>query len=262
MTVPVPETDKVYRDELLAIMQAKINDHPRSSQVEIGPSEVGGCRRKVAWKMAYGGDSDRDGGWASHKGVLVHQWLDDTFKGTARFMPDGALRFHSDLKLPKSHRDVNGGTLDLYDQLTQTVIDWKAPGEWTIKAVRNGQISWTYYAQTQIYGYGLERLGYPVSRVAIMYLPMCGDDLHSVARGAILCTWPYEPEVAIGEFAEIERIRRMLDVAPVRKVLEVMEIKSDFCSNCPAFVGSGDRRAFCQGVTGKAIKQDVTNPFA
>lgn len=262
LEAPASAPDKIYRDELLQIMQAKIDEHPRSAQIEIGPSEVGGCMRKVAWKLAYGGDTDKEGGWAAHKGTLIHAWLDETFKGAARFMPDGGLRFHSDMKLPKAHRDVNGGTLDLYDLLTQTVIDWKAPGEWTIKAVRGGKVSWGYYAQCQIYGYGLERLGYPVSRVAIMYLPMCGDDLHSIARGAILLTWPYDPQVALDEFAGVERIKTMLSVAPVRKVLEVMETKSDFCANCPAFVGSGDRRAFCQGVTGRAVKQDAINPFA
>lgn len=262
VTVPRSEPDKMYRDELLAIMQAEIDKHPRSSQVEIGPSEVGGCMRKVAWKLIYGGESDREGGWAAHKGTLVHQWLDDTFKDTDRFMPDGSTRFFSDLKLPKSNEHVNGGTLDLYDLLYQTVVDWKAPGDWTMKAVRSGTVSEGYYVQTQIYGYGLEQTGRPVSRVALMFLPMAGDDLHGQARGAILLTWPYDRQVALDAFAGVARIKNMFAVAPAAKVLEVMETKADFCSSCPVFIGNGDRRAMCAGVVSKPVKQTSDNPFA
>lgn len=262
MIVPKPDTDKVYRDELLGIVQGQIDKHPRSAQKEIGPSEVGSCQRKVAWKMAHGGDSDAQGGWAAAKGTLIHAWLDETFSGIDRFMPDGGQRFFSDLKLAKTNPNVNGGTLDLYDLLQQTVIDFKCPGDWTMKSVRNGTISEGYYIQTMIYGYGLEMTGRPVSRVALLFLPMAGDDLHSVARGAILLTWPYDRQVALDAFARIQRIRDMLDVAPVRKVLEVMEIKSDFCSSCPVHISSGDRRAFCQGTVTRPVRQETDNPFA
>lgn len=259
--VPKSEPDKVYRDELLAVIQAKIDEHPRSSQVEIGPSEIGGCMRKVAWKLAYGGASDREGGWAAHKGTLVHAWLDETFSGADRFMPDGSPRFFSDLKLPKSNEHVNGGTLDLYDLLHQIVIDFKAPGDWTMKAVRSGAVSEGYYVQIMVYAYGLERQGLPVQRVALLFLPMAGDDLHGVARGAILLTWPYDRQVALDAFAGVERIKNMLAVAPVSKVLAVMETKADFCSSCPAFTGNGDRRAMCPGVIAKPVKQESTDPF-
>lgn len=262
VTVPRSEPDKMYRDELLAIIQHEIDKHPRSSQVEIGPSEIGGCQRKVAWKLAYGGDSDREGGWAAHKGSLVHLFLDETFTDTDRLMPDGSQRFFSDLKLPKSNEHVNGGTLDLYDRLYETVVDFKAPGDWTMKAVRAGTVSEGYYVQIMVYGYGLEQQGYPVSRVALLFLPMAGDDLHGQARGAILLTWPYDRQVALDAFASVERIKNMLAVAPVSKVLEVMTIKADFCSSCPVFIGNGDRRAMCSGVVAKPMKQDSTNPFA
>lgn len=263
ISVPKPDSDPIYRRELLAMMQAKIDEHPRSAQVQIGPSEVGGCPRKVAFKLAYGGDSDREGGWAAHRGTLIHAWLDEVFKGAQRFMPDGSQRFFSDMRLEPVSDHINGGTLDLYDRLTETVIDHKCPGDFTVKAVRGGKWSEAYFIQTQVYGMHLEAMGYPVSRVALFILPACGDDLHSVAKGAILATWPYDRQVALDAVAAIDRIKNMLAVAPVSKVLEIMPIRSDFCSSCACWSGSGDRRAICPGADVRsAPPPSSNNPFA
>lgn len=263
ISVPKPDSDPIYRRELLAMMQAKIDEHPRSAQVQIGPSEVGGCQRKVAFKLAYGGDSDREGGWAAHRGTLIHAWLDLVFKGAERFMPDGSQRFYSDMSLDPVSEHINGGTLDLYDRMTETVIDWKAPGDFTVKACRGGKWSEAYFIQTQVYGMHLEAMGYPVSRVALMIIPACGDDLHSVAKGAILATWPYDQKVAVDAIAAIDRIKNMLAVAPAQKVFDIMPIRSDFCSSCPAGVYSGDRRANCPGADVSSTKPvRDSNPFA
>lgn len=266
-TVPAPGVDEIYRREILTIIQRKIDEHPRSSQEMLGPSEIGGCPTKVAFKMAYGGGSDREGGWAAHKGTVLHAWLDETFKSTDRLMPDGSPRFLSDLKLPQVSPLVNGGTLDLYDRLYETVIDWKLPGDWTIKAVRSGKLSPAYFIQSQVYGVGLEEMGYSVKRVALAFLPMCGDDLHGAARGAIFRFWPYDREYALGSLGYVQRLADMLEVAGPAKVLEVLPKRSDFCSSCPAFVGSGDRRATCPGVAesarqSSARRLDTGNPFA
>jgi hypothetical protein len=262
MIVPKPDRDDIYRAELLKIMQLEIDKHPRSHQAQIGPSEIGGCETKVAWKLAHGGDGDREGGWAAHRGTLIHNWLDLTFKGADRFMPDGGQRFFSDMRLDAVSPHVNGGTLDLYDLLYQTVVDWKCPGEWSVRNIRSGKISEGYYIQTQVYGLGLERMGYPVSRVSLAVLPACGDDLHTMAKGAILLCWPYDPQVALDALANVDRIQNLIDVAGPAKVLEVLPKRSDFCAGCPAFVGSKDRRATCPGVTAKPMRQESSNPFS
>lgn len=267
-TVPPPEVDELYRREILGMIQARIDEHPRSSQAMIGPSEVGGCPTKVAWKMHYGGSSDREGGWAAWKGTVLHKELDDIFKSTDRRMPDGSQRFFSDLKLRQVSPLVNGGTLDLFDLMTRTVIDWKAPGDWTMRAVRGGKLSPAYFIQSQVYALGLEEMGYPVARVGLAFLPMCGDDLWGSARGSIFRFWPYDRTYALGALDYVRRINDMIEVAGITKVLEVLPKRSDFCSSCPAFVGSGDRRATCPGVAesarqgGGARRLDPANPFA
>lgn len=262
---PPPKVDQLYRAELLSIVQMGIDAHERSHQFQVGPSEIGGCSTKLAWKLAYGGAGSREGGWAAHKGTVLHAWLDDLYSGQViaeiPVMPDGSQRFFSDLKLDPISPHVNGGTLDLYDKLRQIIIDWKLPGDWTMKNVRNAELSEGYFVQAQQYAATLEATtDHKVSQVALMFMPMCGDDLKGPARGAVFRYWDFDPSVSEQAMAHVARIKNMLVVATPQEVMKVLPKKSDFCQSCPAFVGSGDRRAVCPGVTGRV--KDASNPFS
>lgn len=259
--VPEPHWDKLYRAELLTIVQNRIDDHPRSAQQLLGPSGIGGCERKVAWSLAYGSASDGPGGWAAAKGTQLHAWYDDIFSTVDRTMPDGSQRFFTEIALESSNPDIlAGGTCDLYDKLYERVVDWKFPGDWTIKGVRSGQLSESYYVQCMVYAYHATLMGMKVSSVAIGYMPMAGDDLHSDGKGAILPVWDYDESVAIDRIANLRRIKNLLDCAPPQQVFDIMDRKSDFCSNCPASIMSGDRRANCPGVS-LGIPKPTGNPF-
>lgn len=269
MIVPEPKVDELYRKELLAIIQYGIDIHPRSHQFQVGPSEIGGCPTKLAWKLAYGGAGDQQGGWAAHKGTVLHAWLDEVYDGHVigdklPTMPDGSPRFFSDLKLQQIHPLINGGTLDLYDKLRETIVDWKLPGDWTMKNVRGAKLSEGYYVQAQQYARTLQQNNpeMKVSRIALMFLPMCGDDLHGAARGAVFRYWDYDPAVSEEAMANVSRIKNMIDAAGPAKVMEVLPKKEDFCQSCPAGIMSGDRRAVCPGaVTKRAKPNNPANPF-
>lgn len=261
IVVPKPYTDELYRAEILTIIQQKIDEHPRSAQQLLGPSGVGGCERKVGWSLAYGSASDAPGGWAAHKGTVLHGWLEETFSEAERHMPDGSQRFFTELALPSSAPDIlAGGTCDMYDALYQRTIDWKAPGDWTMGHARSGDLAESYYVQAQVYGAHCLLMGKPVQTVSIMYLPMAGDDLHGKSKGAVYWVWDFDPSVAENRVGNLRRIRNMLDVAPVADVLSILETKSDFCSGCPAFIGSNDRRGTCPGA-GATIPAPHSNPF-
>jgi hypothetical protein len=267
--VPDPKVDELYRNEHLQIIQWGIDVHPRSSQFQVGPSEIGGCPTKLAWKLAYGGAGDQEGGWAAHKGTVLHAWLDHLYSGQLigdklPTMPDGSPRFFSDLKLRPISPHVNGGTLDLYDRQRETIVDWKLPGDWTMKNVRGSKLSPGYYVQAQTYAKTLmaNNPDMKVSRIALMFLPMCGDDLKGRAKGAVFRYWDYDPEICDQAMGNIERIKNMLAVTTPQKVMEVLPKKSDFCQSCPAFAGTGDRRAVCPGAIPKRSNSDPSNPFA
>lgn len=260
--VPPYRIDTLYRTEILTIIQNKIDEHPRSAQQEIGPSGVGGCERKVAFSLAYGAATEGPGGWAAHKGTVLHGWLDETFSSEELKMPDGSARFLTEIKLKSGSPNVSGGTCDMYDRLKQAVVDWKLPGDYTVSKVRTGDVNPAYYIQANVYGYHSTLMGLPVSTVNLAFLPMAGDDLWGTAKGAIFCTWDYDESVAKDAIANVDRIRTMLDLAPANKVIEGMATRSDFCSSCPAYVGSSDRRGTCPGAAVQIPKPSAGNPFA
>lgn len=264
LDLPEPEMflDEPYKHELLGMIQVGINENnPRDKQVQVGPSGVGGCPRKLAWGLAYGGNEDGPGGWAAFKGTLMHKWLDEEFKKNGRTMPDGSPRFWSDMKLAPVSPNVAGGTLDLYDRLYQRVVDWKVPGDGTMDKARASTLSRGYFVQAQIYARGLVEAGHPVQNVGLMLLAQCGDDLH---KKAVARFWKYDQRVSEMAFAHVERYQNMIDAGiPVRRILEIAPTLSDFCQNCPVFVGNGDRRAMCPGAnkTNRVVDRSI-NPFA
>lgn len=242
MIVPAPDRDPEYREELLTLFQEAMDRHPRGKQQMLGPSEIGGCPRKIAFKIKYGvGDGGRQG-WAAHKGVQLHKWAHE------EVFDRQAPRFLSDLSLPQVVDWVHGGTLDLIDTRPPvTVIDFKFPGDPSIEKARRGKPPEDYFVQVQAYAAGAMKSGIPVERVALFYAPMCGDDLHGAAKGAVLLTWPVDLKVAIDHFREIKRIQDLVSEKPFGEVMELLPTKDSFCHGCPNWTGNRDIRALCHG---------------
>lgn len=254
--VPKPDQDVNYRDDLLGYMQRRMDQHPRSKQKLIGPSEIGGCPRGIAWKLSKGAANGKRSGFASGKGVIMHKWADEEVYGphTERFM--------SDLKLPQVVPWVDGGTLDLYDIPKKTIVDFKFPGDPSIVKARRGKPPWGYYVQINAYGIGATKLGLDVERVALLYAPMCGDELWSTTKGAVLLSWPFDPQVAVDQYKAIKRTQDMLAVAPLGTVMSVLPTSEDFCHSRPCWRPNGHPEAICKGHrAGGSETVDPSNPF-
>lgn len=256
MIVPKPDFDLEYRDELLGFIQARMDRHERGKQMEIGPSGIGACQRKIAWQLHFGAADGKRQGWAAGKGVVMHGWLDEEVFGpmTERFM--------SDLKLPQLVPEVAGGTLDVYDIPKRTVIDFKLPGDPSMEKARRGKPPEDYYIQTNTYGLGLVKAGYPVERVGLLYLPMCGDELWSESKGAKLLTWPFDPQVAVDSLKLVQKIKGLLPVHGLHKTMEMLPTKDSFCHQSPCWTGNGHPQAICRGHRkGGATLRNPDNPF-
>lgn len=140
-TVPKPESDEPWRRELLGKFQAAMDRrNVRGRQYALGPSEMGGCQRGIAWKLAYGAADGKAQGWASHKGTLLHEWSDEEVFG-----PDDD--YLSDLPLPQVVPWIAGGTLDLYDIKRKAIVDLKFPGDPSMAKARRGKPPFGYWAQ-------------------------------------------------------------------------------------------------------------------
>lgn len=168
------------------------NSRARTRQTDIGPSQIGSpCTRCLA-RHALGvpvarGHTDP---WCAIIGTAVHNWLEEaavynaTHHDRLRYLPE--MRVH-----PDDRAMPNGGSLDLYDIHTSTVIDHKIVSADRQRAYKLGGPGLTYRRQAHIYGLGLAISGRLVDNVAIAFWVRGG-------RLGDLWVWTetYDPRIA------------------------------------------------------------------
>lgn len=193
--------------ELQAIITHAAENHPRSLQQDLGPSEAGiECPRRLAYRMTGwpqpqgktpsgppGGDP-----WPATVGTAIHSWLADTFGAAGdRWLTEQPLSIAPPL-LP-------GGNCDLYDTHTNTVIDWKAVGPTALRAYRDIGPRPQYITQVHLYGLGFELAGHHPEKVALAFLPRGG-----YLSGMWLWTAPYDRARALAALARLTAIQSLI----------------------------------------------------
>lgn len=206
---PEPEVPDTLRAVMLAeslrdriLMGAAMS--PRSLQVTIGASEIGGeCARQIAYRAVGTAPVNFPDPLKSLIGIGGHHAMADLFKridaGTGRYL----------IEEPLSYKGIPG-TCDLYDKVRRMVIDWKWSTKAKVRDVRRNGPPKKYVVQGMIYGAALVERGDPVETVAIVYLPTNGDlpDLH-------VWSTPFrqaEADKAIEEFWDVRDVA--LDKGP------------------------------------------------
>jgi hypothetical protein len=127
------------------------------------------------------------------------------------------------------------GTSDVFDLRTGTVIDWKTMGDTAKRKLATDGPSHGYEVQIQTYGLGYYRAGFPVRKVALMFLPRSG-----LLRDARYYEWGFDPSIA---HAAIERVYRIgksvveLQGGDRRAEMwdQVPRSPSNLCGWCPFF---------------------------
>lgn len=146
--------------------------NPRAKQEALGPSEIGTpCDRRIAYRLAgiKGSNTDFDP-WAGIMGTAMHSWLDQAVQLWMESHNKGEWSTETTLSIS----DFIEGHSDLYWHEHQTVIDWKSAGPDAFKKIVKEGPPDGYQIQTQIYGLGFERAGWPVKKVALVFLPRAG----------------------------------------------------------------------------------------
>src|SRR5687768_10138894 len=142
---------------LLQVIRDQTNNHPRSRQKVIGPSEIGHpCDRWLAYKLS---DSPKAGGsrdkWRATVGTAVHAYLADLFDSFNATL--GTTVFHTEERVnvgtvyTGDGFDVWGGC-DLY--VNGVVVDWKIVGKTTLTSARRHGPGQQYRTQVHSYGRG------------------------------------------------------------------------------------------------------------
>lgn len=233
---PVPDhrfaDPALLHGELLGIIAAAADNHPRSRQQAIGPSEVGNpCDRAITHKLVGTPTVDRGDRWRPTVGTAVHAWLHDTFVAHnamydhPRWLCEFAVNAGSILE------EALNGSCDLYDRWTATSVDWKVVGPTTLRHARAGPAV-QYRQQGHLYGRGWTRRGLPVDTVAICYLPANGS-----LRESVWWSEPYDEEQAVTAIARVERLQTLARMFPDKAVTVAATAEPEYgCPSCPYYL--------------------------
>lgn len=194
---------------LLTIIRNRINNHPRSQQKEIGPSEIGHpCLRWMGYKLnltpTVGYERDK---WRPTVGTAVHSWLAKTFEAANAGLDYPAFVVEQQVSVGEVYNGdgvhVYGGC-DLY--VARTVVDWKIVGKTTLDKVRKkNDPGEQYRIQVHSYGRGHVRAGRPVDTVAVFFLPSSG-----VLDDGVWWEEPYDETVCTDALTRVSAVRKMV----------------------------------------------------
>ena len=133
------------KDKLIKALHDKENKRSRSTQVQIGPSELGGCRRKVWYRLNNQPETnDAELKLAAIMGTAIHSAIESAFAGDNSILLEQTVEYNG----MKAH-------VDAFVPDTGDVIDWK-----TVKAKNLGYFpSQQQRWQVQVYGYLIDKAG-------------------------------------------------------------------------------------------------------
>lgn len=208
-------------DDLISIITKSSKNSTRSKQTKVGPSEVGGCARKLWYKLNDQEQTNQNTlSLASIMGTGIHSHLQKIFYEQDPF----AERFLLEQEFDSPEDDLIGH-IDMYDKENQEVIDWKTSTKSNLgryfpsKAQR-----W----QVQLYGYLASRGGHQVKTVTLVGIPRDGDE-----RDIVYHSEPFDPEVCKEALAWLAQVRESKTPPPAEK-------DAVFCKNyCGFYDASG-----------------------
>jgi CRISPR/Cas system-associated exonuclease Cas4 (RecB family) len=183
------------KELLVSALHAKESSRPRSNQVQIGPSELGGCRRKVWYRLNDQPETnDNELKLAAIMGTAIHTSI------------EAALKNHDGIVL-EAEVEHNGmkAHVDCYFKDTGDVVDWKTVKMKNLSYFPSQQQRW----QVQVYGYLIEQSGLgKVHNVHLVAIPRDGDE-----RDIKVHSEKYDSSVALEALNWLEAIKTS-DTAP------------------------------------------------
>ena len=167
------------KELLIKTLHEKENKRSRSTQVQIGPSELGGCRRKVWYRLNDQPETnDAELKLAAIMGTAIHTAIESAFAGNKSIMLETTVEYNG----MKAH-------VDAFLPDTGDVIDWKTVKTKNLNYFPSQQQRW----QVQTYGYLIEKSGVGKPKnVHLVAIPRDGDE-----RDIKVHSEPYDETVAL-----------------------------------------------------------------
>jgi CRISPR/Cas system-associated exonuclease Cas4 (RecB family) len=223
------------KELLLQVLRDKDAGRARSKQTQVGPSELGGCRRKV-WYRINGREATNDNELklAAIMGTAIHAEIE---KAMSTLDPKGKKY------MVETEVEYNGmkAHIDLFIPETGDVVDWKTVKVKNLSYFPTQQQRW----QVQVYGYLLEKSGKGKPKtVNLVAIARDGDE-----RDVKVHSEPYDPALAQDALNWLSAIKESA-IAPEP------ERDPSYCRfYCKYFDESG--KVGCTGIKKELIKAEL-----
>lgn len=188
----------------------------RSIQVEIGPSSLGGCRRRVYHDLKRTPVTNTSTeSLAAILGTFIHSGIEESIRREDPFEENYLTEIEVQSGDMKGH-------IDLYIKDEGLVVDWKTTKVKSLRYFPSEQQRW----QVQVYGWLLAQNGYEVKEVSLVAIPRDGEMGEiRVHREA------YDPQIASTALVWLNSIKEIVATeAPAPAPEERVAFCSKYCS--------------------------------
>jgi CRISPR/Cas system-associated exonuclease Cas4 (RecB family) len=173
------------KELLLHVLHSKDASRDRSLQTEVGPSEIGGCKRKVWYRLnAQPHTNENQSKLAAIMGTAIHAAIEEAI---GALDPEGKEYL---VETEVAYGDMKAH-VDLFVPSTGAVIDWKTSKIKNLSYFPSTQQRW----QVQVYGYSLSKNGYEVKTVNLVAIARDGAE-----KDVKVHTEPYDEAIALEAF--------------------------------------------------------------
>ena len=212
------------RDMLIRALTSYHYGRDRSKQVEIGPSSIGDCRRKVVHMLRQDPETNPDTEiLASLLGTFIHSGIEKALASEDPFGDEHVTEFEVSAEGLMGH-------VDYYHKGHLVITDWKTSVKRNLKDFPSQQ----YLYQVHVYGYLARAMGLAVERVSIVGIPRDGKMSEIVEYSAC-----YNETIALEGLAWLAELKTQ--VAGGKPLPEPEKFKAYCRSYCQFFDESGER---------------------
>ena len=192
------------KELLISVLHEKDASKSRSKQRQVGPSEIGGCRRKVWYRLNDQPETnDNLNKLAAIMGTAIHSEIEKAIE----FADPNGEKYKVELEV--EYGDIKAH-VDLFVPETGDVIDWKTVKVKNLSYFPSMQQRW----QVQVYGYLLAKNGYAVNRVSLVAIARDGDE-----RDVKVHTEDYNESIALEALGWLAAVKEAAEApAPEKDV--------------------------------------------
>ena len=216
------EDTNVYLYSMLKrALENQDSKRSRSQQVEIGPSQIGGCRRQVYYQLTDTPTIHQPDKLASIMGTGIHAMIADAIKSEDPFGDNFLIEQEMDAFGIPAHTD-------LYIKDRQLVVDWKT----TTKAGLRYFPSEQQIMQVQLYAHMLKANGENPKEVSLVTIARDGKMEHIQVHSEA-----YDPAKAESGLLWLEEVK----VAATKGEIPAPEKPKHFCfASCSWYDATGE----------------------